>query len=45
MVIHMAPIKEYSNWNKRSSNKEEQMEPYRRYYFILRREKYGTVVF
>lgn len=30
----MAPIKTYSNWNKRSSNVDEQIEPYRRYYFI-----------
>ena len=30
----MAPIKTYSNWNKRSSNAVEQIEPYRRYYFI-----------
>lgn len=30
----MAPIKTYSNWNKRSSNADEQIEPYRRYYFI-----------
>ena len=30
----MAPIKTYSNWNKQSSNADEQIEPYRRYYFI-----------
>lgn len=30
----MAPIKTYSNWNKRSSNAEKQIDPYRRYYFI-----------
>lgn len=30
----MTPIRTYSNWNKRSSNVDEQIEPYRRYYFI-----------
>lgn len=30
----MAPIKTYSNWNKCSGNAEEQIAPYRRYYFI-----------
>ena len=30
----MAPIRTYSNWNKRSTNIEGQIEPYRRYYFI-----------
>lgn len=30
----MAPIRIYSNWNKRSTNIEGQIEPYRRYYFI-----------
>lgn len=30
----MAPIKTYSNWNSRSSNADQQIEPYRHYYFI-----------
>ncbi|WP_310603317.1 RloB family protein [Anaerosporobacter sp.] len=30
----MAPIRTYSNWNNRSSNAGEQIEPYRHYYFI-----------
>ena len=30
----MAPIREYSNWNKRPSNSEKQIDPYKRYYFI-----------
>lgn len=30
----MAPIRSYSNWNSRSANKGEQIEPYRHYYFI-----------
>ena len=30
----MAPIREYSNWNKRPSNSKEQIDPYKRYYFI-----------
>ena len=28
------PIKAYSNWNKRRSNSEKQIDPYKRYYFI-----------
>lgn len=30
----MAPIRSYSNWNVRNSNKEAQIEPYKHYYFI-----------
>lgn len=30
----MAPIRSYTNWNTRSTNKEDQIEPYRHYYFI-----------
>lgn len=30
----MAPIRTYSNWNNRSTNNTEQIEPYRHYYFI-----------
>ncbi len=30
----MAPIRSYNNWNTRTSNNEEQVEPYKRYYFI-----------
>lgn len=30
----MAPIRSYTNWNTRPSNKEEQIEPYKHYYFI-----------
>lgn len=30
----MAPIRTYTNWNARSSNKEEQIEPYKHYYFV-----------
>lgn len=30
----MSPLKVYSNWNKRSGNDKEQIDPYRRYYFI-----------
>lgn len=33
MICDM-PIKVYSNWNRRSSNGEEQIEPYRRYYIV-----------
>lgn len=30
----MAPIREYSNWDKRSISEEEQIEPFRCYYLI-----------
>lgn len=30
----MAPIRTYSNWNSRSNKNDEQIEPYRHYYFI-----------
>ena len=30
----MAPIRSYTNWNTRISNKETQIEPYKHYYFI-----------
>lgn len=30
----MAPIRSYPNWNARSSDNEEQIEPYKHYYFI-----------
>lgn len=28
------PVHTYTNWNSRSSDREEQVEPYRKYYFI-----------
>ena len=30
----MAPIRRYTNWNRRSSDEKEQQEPYRKYFFI-----------
>lgn len=30
----MAPIRTYSNWNERSSDSNEQLTPYRHYYFL-----------
>lgn len=30
----MPPIRSYTNWNTRPSNNEEQIEPYKHYYFI-----------
>lgn len=30
----MAPIRSYTSWNIRPSNKEAQIEPYKHYYFI-----------
>lgn len=30
----MAPVRSYTNWNSRSSDNEEQREPYRKYFFI-----------
>ena len=28
------PVRTYTNWNRRSSDFEEQIEPLRKYYFI-----------
>ena len=28
------PVHTYTNWNSRPSDREEQVEPYRKYYFI-----------
>lgn len=33
------PIHVYSNWNKRATDQEEKIEPYRHYYFICEGEK------
>lgn len=30
----MAPIRTYTDWNKRPSDREDQIEPYRKYFFI-----------
>ena len=30
----MAPIRNYSNWNKRPTDEEEQIEPYKKFFFI-----------
>lgn len=30
----MAPVRSYTNWNNRSTDQEEQREPYRKYFFI-----------
>lgn len=30
----MAPVRTYTDWNKRPSDQEDQMEPYRKYFFI-----------
>lgn len=30
----MAPVRTYTNWNKRSADTEEKVEPYRKYFFI-----------
>ncbi len=30
----MAPVKSYTNWNSRATDEEEQIEPYRKYFFI-----------
>lgn len=34
----MAPIRTYSGWNKRSFDEKNQMEPYRKYFFICEGE-------
>ncbi|BFK20854.1 hypothetical protein F230042K4_21450 [Mediterraneibacter glycyrrhizinilyticus] len=30
----MAPVRSYTNWNSRITDEEEQIEPYRKYFFI-----------
>ena len=30
----MPPIRNYSNWNRRPSDAQDQIDPYRRYFFI-----------
>ena len=30
----MAPVRSYTNWNSRTTDEEEQIEPYRKYFFI-----------
>lgn len=30
----MAPVRTYTDWNKRSSDQEKQIEPYKKYFFI-----------
>lgn len=35
----MSPIRIYTNWNKRESSDREQIEPYRKYFFICEGEK------
>ena len=30
----MAPVRNYSNWNKRPTDDEEQIEPYKKFFFI-----------
>lgn len=30
----MAPVRSYTNWNSRATDTEEQIEPYRKYFFI-----------
>ena len=30
----LAPVRSYTNWNSRTTDEEEQIEPYRKYFFI-----------
>ena len=30
----MAPVRTYTDWNKRPADQEDQVEPYRKYFFI-----------
>lgn len=39
----MAPVRNYSNWNQRSSDQQEQVEPYQKFFFIC--EGANTEVF
>lgn len=34
----MSPIRIYTNWNKRESSDREQIEPYRKYFFICEQD-------
>ena len=34
----MAPLRTYTGWNKRTSDKEAQIEPYKKYFFICEGE-------
>ena len=31
----MAPVRTYTDWNKRSSDQEKQIEPYKKIFFYL----------
>ncbi|MGF7145372.1 hypothetical protein HNQ56_003813 [Anaerotaenia torta] len=37
----MAPVRSYTNWNSRITDKEEQREPYRKYFFICEGANYA----
>ena len=39
----MAPVRNYSNWNQRTSDQQEQLEPYQKFFFIC--EGANTEVF
>lgn len=32
--VALAPVRSYTNWNSRTTDEEEQIEPYRKYFFI-----------
>ena len=32
----MAPVRSYTNWNSRTTDEEEQIEPYRKYFSYVR---------
>lgn len=32
----MAPVRSYTNWNSRSTDNEEQREPYRKYFLFVK---------
>lgn len=38
------PIHVYSNWNKRATDQEEKIEPFRHYYFICEGEKLNLII-
>ena len=35
------PVHTYTNWNQRPSDQEEQIEPFRKYFFICERALFG----
>lgn len=39
------PVHVYINWNKRESDNQAQVEPYRKYFFICEGAEYRNILF